>query len=68
MLFDGVLGTGCASRGRLEAAGPAVASIERDSGLGESRPLNDGPSGVAEGRGGGYGEMDMLVTEAECAW
>jgi len=69
MLFDGVFGIACASRARLEVAGPALASTDRDSGLGDSRPRKaKGPSGTAEGSGGGNGEMEMLVTDAEWAW
>lgn len=71
ILFDGVFGTAGTSRGRLDAPTPTVASVDRDSGLEiESVWLlsKEGGSGAAEGRGGGYGEMDMLVTEAEWAW
>lgn len=71
MLFDGRLGTCGASLGFLDAAADGDPDC-RDSGL-IGLPVAwatalAATSGLSVGRGGGYGEMEMLVTDAECAW
>ena len=69
MSLDGILGSGMGSFGRRDAAaGDAAASDCREAG----RPWEAGGRGAESvlslDSGGGYGEMDMLVTEAEWAW
>lgn len=68
MSFDGIRGICDASLGLLDAAGDeSVCRLEAMLAL-----LWDvclcAPSGVSVGRGGGYGDIDIDVTEAECAW
>jgi hypothetical protein len=70
MLLDGVLGTLCVSLGFLEAAaGEACVSVVPVAGRwGLSGIGRAAASILILGSGGGYGEMEMAVTEAEWAW
>ena len=69
-MFDGVLGMVGISLGLLEAAAgdawPSVAAVAERRGL-SGTGLAAG-SGAALARGGGNGEIEMDVTEAEWAW
>lgn len=69
MLFEGVLGIGGGWFLRLWLCVDVV-SVLLDGGLEESSAEGVGceGSGVVEGSGGGKGEMEMFVTEAEWAW
>lgn len=72
MLLEGTFGTGIGSRGFLiVAAGLGPDCL--DSGREEVPPpaaamAREATSGLMGFIGGGYGEMDTLVTEAEWAW
>lgn len=70
MLFEGVFGTGCSSRGLLDAAaGEAWFSVDAVVGL--RGVLGTDLAAVPDpkpGSGGGNGDIDMEVTEAEWAW
>jgi hypothetical protein len=70
MLLDGMLGTVCSSFGLLEAAaGEAWLSVVPVAGR---RGLFGTDLSAASilmlGSGGGKGEIEMAVTEAEWAW
>ena len=68
MSFDGIRGICDASLGLLDAAGDeSVCRLEDMLALLWAVCLC-APSGVSVGRGGGYGDIDIDVTEAECAW
>lgn len=68
MSFDGIFGIWFASRCRRDAA----AGDESGCRCAEAASLNGASrceaSGLSVGKGGGYGEIEMDVTEAECAW
>lgn len=76
MLFEGMFGTWAASRGFLALAA-VVGPDWRDSGRPDELPGRL-PSAWATARcansglpvfiGGGYGEIETVVTEAEWAW
>lgn len=75
ILLDGTFGTGIGSRGFLiVAAGLGPDCL--DSGREEAPPppppaaaiAREATSGLMGFMGGGYGERETLVTEAECAW
>lgn len=70
MLLDGVFGTGWGSFGLLEAAageaGFSVVPVAGRRGL-LGTDLG-GASALMPGSGGGKGEIEMAVTEAEWAW
>lgn len=78
ILLDGTFGTGIGSRGFLIVAaglGPETNPDCLDSGREEAPPpppaaaiAREATSGLMGFMGGGYGERETLVTEAECAW
>jgi len=73
MLFDGVFGTPGGSLGRLEvAAGVAWRSEAPDPGrkglLSDWARARAAVSDLKLGNGGGKGDIEMLVTDAEWAW
>lgn len=70
MLFDGTFGTGGGSLGRLlAAAGDGCASDARDAGRRGLFVACDtaraAASGISFGSGGGLGDIETDVTEAE---
>lgn len=73
ILLEGTFGTGFGSRGFLiVAAGLGPDCL--DSGREEGPPppaaaiARDATSGLMGFKGGGYGDRETLVTDAECAW
>lgn len=71
ILFDGVFGIEGGSRDRRDAAADGVASECREPGRKEDAPVAARDAStfeVAVGSGGGYGEIEIPVTDAECAW
>lgn len=71
MLFEGRFGTWAASRGFRAVAAELVADC-LESGRDEGVPVTwdmarIATSGLAVFNGGGYGDIETVVTEAECA-
>lgn len=72
MLFEGTFGTGFGSRAFLTVAAGLTPDC-LDSGREEELPpaaamAREATSGLVGFRGGGNGDTETLVTEAECAW
>lgn len=68
MAFEGVLGTTCplGVRGLDVEASEVTEGVRLGVWAWETTLFT--PSGTALGNGGGNGDMDMLVMEAEWAW
>ena len=67
MSLEGILGSGGGSLGLLDAAAGIDVSDCRDAGRIEGCCGFNETSGFSLDNGGGYGDIEMLVTEAECA-
>lgn len=72
MLLEGRFGIWGASRGFLAVAAELVADC-LESGRTDGVPVawdmaRVATSGFAVFKGGGYGDIETVVTEAECAW
>lgn len=72
ILFEGTFGTGFGSRAFLAVAAELAPDC-LDSGREEGPPpaaaiAREATSGLMGFSGGGNGERETLVTEAECAW
>lgn len=69
MELEGIAGTGGCCRGLLAAGDAALA----DDAVRAGEPLGSAvrrltPSGFPDGKGGGNGEIETAVMEAEWAW